>query len=389
LNKKFFLVVFSGLLVLFLSIGALLARSGIKDSSYNYLTIFSNVIHLVDGNYVEKVDFNKMMDSALYGMVEGLDGDSFYLANADLDEYKKELAEDKSRSGVGLAISKRYGMVTVMAVEKGSSAAENKIKPGDYIRSINDQYVQNMPLFKIYYLLKGNAGTTVKVSLYESALEKPQDFTLTRRAVTKPYVQAYVAQPKIGYVGIHHLLPGVETEIQAKLDSFGQQGVKDLILDLRNCTEEDQDLAVKVASQFVGSAPIVQITDRTGKTQSVNGTGKAQFQGNLIVLQDFTTAGGAEIIAGAIQDAGAGKVFGVRSYGRGGIQKLIPAGQDYVVLTTQKYLTPKGKMILTNGIDPTIPYKEDVKKAEESDDTDRMLNKAIDLLRYPDQKAAA
>src|SRR5262249_60189827 len=150
LNKKFFLVVFSGLLVLFLSIGALLARSGIKDNSYNYLTIFSNVIHLVDGNYVEKVDFNKMMDSALYGMVEGLDGDSFYLSSADLDEYKKEMADDKNRSGVGIAISKRYGMVTVMAVEKGSSAAENKIKPGDYIRSINDQYVQNMPLFKIY-----------------------------------------------------------------------------------------------------------------------------------------------------------------------------------------------------------------------------------------------
>src|SRR5262249_3770686 len=253
----------------------------------------------------------------------------------------------------------------------------------------NDQYVQNMPLFKIYYLLKGNPGTTVKISLYESALEKPQDFTLTRRATTKPYVQSYVAQPKIGYLGVQHLLPGVETEIQTKLDSFAQQGVKDLILDLRNCTEEDQDLAVKVASLFVGSAPVVQISDRTGKTQNISGTGKAQFQGNLIVLQDFTTAGGAEIIAGAIQDTGAGKVFGVRSYGRGGIQKLFPAGQDYVVLTTQKYLTPKGKMILTNGIEPTLPYKEDVKKIDESDDSDRMLNKAIDILRYPDQKAAA
>lgn len=388
MGKKVVLIIGSSALVTFLFIGALLARAGSKDNSYTYLTIFSNVLHLIDGNYVENVDFDKLMDSAVHGMVESLDSDSFFLKGQELEEYKKELEEMRSRSGVGLTLSRRYGMVSVVAVEKGSSAAENKIQPGDYIRSIDDQYVQNMPLYKIYYLLKGSPGTQVKISLYESALEKPKDFTLTRRGITKPYIDSYVAQPKIGYIGIHHLLSGVDGEVQSKINWLNQQGVESLILDLRGCTEEDPDLAVKVASLFVGSAVITQISDREGKSQKLMGAGNPMFKGTLLVLIDYTTAGSSELIAGAIQDAGNGKGFGTRTYGRGGIQKMIPAGNNYVMLTTQKYLTPKGKLILTNGIEPAIPYQEEVKKANETEDTDRLLNKAIETLRHPLEKAA-
>ncbi len=108
----------------------------------------------------------------------------------------------------------------------------------------------------------------------------------------------------------------------------------------------------------------------------------------MLVLIDYTTAGGAEIIAGAVQDAEIGKAFGTRSFGRGGIQTLLPAGENWVVLTTQKYLTPKGKVILTNGIEPAVPYKEDVKSADQEEGEDRLLNRAIERLRYPAQKAA-
>src|SRR5699024_7652255 len=97
----------------------------------------------------------------------------------------------------------------------------------------------------------------------------------------------------------------------------------------------------------------------------------------------------AEIVAGAIQDSGAGKTYGTRSFGRGGIQTLIPAGENWVVLTTQKYLTPKGRAILTNGIEPVVPYKEDVKSADQQEGEDRLLNRAIEHLRHPAQKAAA
>lgn len=389
MGKKVGLIVGSSSLVIFLFVGAMLARAGAKDNSYTYLTIFSNVLHLIDGNYVESVDFDKLMDSAVHGMVESLDSDSFFLKGQELEEYKKELDEMRNRSGVGLTLSRRYGMITVVAVDKGSSAAENKIQPGDYIRSIDDQYVQNMPLYRIYYMLKGAPGTQVKLSLYESALEKPKDLTLTRRVVTKPYLESYIAQPKIGYIGIHHLLPGVDAEVAAKINWLNQQGTDGLILDLRGCTEEDQDLAVKVASLFVGPAVITQISDRDGKIQKIMGSGNALYKGTLLVLIDYTTAGSSELIAGAIQDAGAGKGFGTRTYGRGGIQKMIPAGENYVVLTTQKYLTPRGKLILTNGVDPTTQYQEEVKKATDSGDTDRMLNKAIESLRHPAEKAAA
>ncbi len=383
MRKKFYIITLSGFLVLFLSIGALLARSNPRDKTYSYLTIFSNILHLVDANYVEEVDFNKVMDSAMYGMVENLDPESFFVKGADVDEYKKELQENRSKAGVGISVSKRFGLVSVIAVEKGSSAFENKIKAGDSIRSVNDQYVQDLPLYKIDSLLDGAPGTQVKISLFKGANEKPENFTLVRKAVTRPYIESFVAQPRIGYIRINHLLPGVESEIEKKLADFQGQGVDRLILDVRSCVEEDQDPAVKVADLFMPQTTIVQISGRDGVIQKISGDSKVAFKGQLLILTDFTTAGGAEIVAGAIQDAGTGKVFGVRTYGRGGIQKLLPAGNNYIVLTTQKYVTPKGKVILNNGIDPAIPFKDDLKSADVKADEDRMLNKAIDYFRHP------
>jgi carboxyl-terminal processing protease len=383
LRKKFYIITLSGFLVLFLSIGALLARSNPRDKTYSYLTIFSNILHLVDANYVEDVDFNKVMDSAMYGMVENLDPESFFVKGSDVAEYKKELEENKSKAGVGITVSKRFGLVSVIAVEKGSSAYENKIKAGDSIRSVNDQYVQELPIYKIDNMLNGPPGTQVKISLFKGANEKPENYTLVRRATSKPYIESFVAQPRIGYIRIVHLLPGVETEIEKKLADFQSQGIDRLILDLRSCVEDLQDPAIKVADLFLPQTTIVQISGRDGVVQKISGDTKVAYKGQLLVLADFTTAGGAEIVAGAIQDAGVGKVLGIRTYGRGGIQKLLPAGENFIVLTTQKYVTPQGKVILNNGIDPAMPFKDDVKTADTKTDEDRMLNKAIDYFRHP------
>gem|GEM_PF-4968032 len=387
MNKKFLLMVFSGLVVLFISIGALLARSNPSSNSYTYLTIFSNVIQLVDSNYVEAVDFNKVMDSAMYGMVESLDSESFYIKGKDLESYKKELGQLPTRAGVGLTLSRRFGMVVVVAVEKGSSAEEKKIKAGDFIRSVNGQYVQQVPLYRIYEFIKGDAGTEVKLSVFRGSLEKPEDFVLVRRSIQKPYAESYVIEQNIGYIAIRHLFPGVETEIEKKLEAFQRQGIKKMILDIRGCAEDEQDTAVKVADLFVGAVPIVQINGREGLVKKISGDARMAFTGEIEVLMDYTTAGGAEIIAGAIQDAGVGHGFGTRSFGHGGIQKLIPAGDNWVVLTTQKYLTPKGKSIM-NGVDPETVYREVVKSADQQEGEDRMLNKAIDNLRHPAEKAA-
>jgi carboxyl-terminal processing protease len=138
----------------------------------------------------------------------------------------------------------------------------------------------------------------------------------------------------------------------------------------------------------VGNNVIAQISGREGPAKKIMGSGTPVYKGEILVVTDFTTAGSAEILAGAIQDSGAGKVFGLRTFGRGGIQELVPAGSNWLVLTTQKYLTPKGKMILTNGIDPSIPYKEEVRAADTTEDVDPLLDQAIDYLRHPAEKAA-
>lgn len=295
---------------------------------------------------------------------------------------------NKNRAGVGITLSKRFGLVTVIAVEKGSSAFENKIKAGDSIRSVDTQYVQEMPIYKIYGLLNGAPGTQVKISIFRGTTEKPEDFVLSRKSITRPYIESYIVQPRIGYIRVTHLIPGVESEIEKKLADFQGQNVDRLILDLRSCADDHQETAVKVADLFVPQTTIVQISGRDGVVQKISGDNKVSFKGELLMLADFTTSGGAEIVAGAVQDAGTGKVFGLRTYGRGGIQKLLPAGNNYIVLTTQKYLTPKGKVILNNGIDPAMPFKDDVKSAEVKTDEDRMLNRAIEYFRHPQEKAA-
>lgn len=382
MNKKIFLVLISGFLVLFLSIGALMGKTTGQDDAYGYLSIFSNILQLVNKNYVEPVSTDHVMDSAVTSMVENLDPDSFFLKASDVNEYKKTLDQDQNAAGVGLTLSKRMGMVVVVSVDKGSSAQENKIEPGDSLRTVNDQYVQDLPIYKVTHLLKGPSGSTVTISLFESALEKPKELKLVRKAITAPYVQSYVVQPRIGYIAVRHLLPGVESEVEGKLSAYKQQGIDRLILDLRGCTEPNQDEAVKVAELFVGAAPIVQISGRTGTAEKLNGKGQPQYKGDLLVLTDGTTAGASEIVAGAIQDSGLGKTFGTRTFGRGGIQKLIPAGDNFLVLTTQKYLTPKGRVILNNGIEPSIPYKPALSD-ESTEDTDLLLNQAIDYLKYP------
>jgi carboxyl-terminal processing protease len=388
LNRKYLLMFASGVVVLFTSIGALLARNAPNTSPYGYLTIFTNVLHLVDNNYVEDVDFNKVMDSAMYGMVESLDSESYFIKGKEIEQYKKEIDALATQPGVGLTLARRFGMVVVVAVEKGSSAETKKIKAGDFIRSINGQYVQGIPLYRIYQLMKGNAGTEVKMSMFRGSLEKPEDFVLVRKAISKPYSEGYVIQQNIGYIGIHHLLPGVETEIEKKLEAFQRQGIQKLILDLRGCTEENQDVAIKVSDLFLKAVPIVQIAGRDGVARKINGDARSLYSGEMLVLFDYTTAGGTEIIAGAIQDSGIAKGFGTRTFGRGGIQKLLPAGQNWVVLTTQKYLTPKGKPILGVGVEPAIPYREDVKSADQKEGEDRLLNGAIEKLRHPAEKAA-
>jgi carboxyl-terminal processing protease len=389
LNRKTLLIIASGFVVLFTSVGALLARATPNSSPYSYLTIFTNVLHLVDSNYVEDVDFNKVMDSAMYGMVESLDSESYFIKGKDLEQYKKDIAALDTQAGVGLTIARRFGMVVVVAVEKGSSAEQKKIKAGDFIRSVNGEYVQGIPLYRIYQQMRGNPGTEVKMSLFRGALEKPEDHVLVRQAVSKPYTESYVIQQNIGYIGIRHLMPGVEDETQKKLEAYQRQGIKKLILDLRGCTEDNQDLAVKVSDLFVPAVPIVQISGRQGTIQKITGEPQKLFTGELLTLIDYTTAGGAEIIAGAIQDSGVGKAFGTRSFGRGGIQTLLPAGQNWVVLTTKKYMTPKGKIILTNGIEPVLAYKENVKTADQEEGVDRLLNDAIERLRHQTAKAAA
>jgi carboxyl-terminal processing protease len=187
---------------------------------------------------------------------------------------------------------------------------------------------------------------------------------------------------------VNHLLPGVEAEVEQKLNAFKQQGVDKLILDVRGCADDSYDSAVKVADLFVGAVPIAQISGREGTIQKISGNEKIVYKGDFLILSDYTTSGAAEILAGALQDDGVAKVYGIRSFGRGGIQKLVPAGDNWIMLTTQKYLTPKGKVILNNGIDPAIVFHDDVKSVEQTPEQDRMLEKAIDTLRYSAKKAA-
>jgi carboxyl-terminal processing protease len=369
-SKKLTLV-----LIICLVMGGLVIISGKSRSVtartsdvYENIEIFTEVLREIEKNYVEPQDPQKLIYGAIKGMVQTLDPHSSFLTK---EEHQELLIETKgSFTGVGIEITIRDNVLTVVSPIEGTPAYDAGVKAGDQIIGINDKPTNDMTLTDAVKKIRGPKGTKVKLTVRREGAEKPLEFSITRDVIPLKSVRSYLLTPDIGYVRISSFQSKTDQDLASALEKIEDGRVlKGLILDVRNNPGGLLSQAIKVSDLFLDSGLIVSTK---GRDESQNMEVSAQRNEKprnypIIVLVNGGSASASEIVAGALQDNKRALVLGTKTFGKGSVQTILPLSDGSGLrLTTAKYYTPSGKSIQLSGIMPDIKveFEPPVEKQE-------------------------
>lgn len=331
---------------------------------------------VVKSQYVGTAEGPLLMTGSLKGMVNSL-GDP-YSVYLDPKMYSELMLETKgSFGGVGIVLGVKEKQLTVVAPIEGTPAEAAGIQSGDLIVKIDSQDTKDMALDEAVGKIRGKEGSNVTLTLQRAGQEL-QEYTLTRATIVLKSVSGKMLEGNIGYIRLSMFSETTGNDFLQKMNELTEQGMKSLILDLRNNPGGLIGESVKVASLLVPQGPIVSVIGKDGTRE----TSESQLEKPtvpLVVLINGGSASASEIVAGAIQDTGAGKLIGVKTFGKGSVQRIIPLDKDSAVkITIAEYHTPKDRSIHGKGIEPDImvemPKDKDAK-------TDPQLDKAIEVLK--------
>lgn len=334
-----------------------------EETIYRKLKIFSDVLDIVQKNYIEEVKPEDLISGAIKGMLNSLDPHSSYLTP---DEYN-ELHMDTSGSftGVGIEISIEDGILTVISPIEGTPAYRAGIKAGDKIIKIDGQPTKSMTLMDAVKKIRGEKGTTVTLTILRKGMAELMDFNIIRGIIPLKSVKSRMLEPGYGYIRITNFRENTDDDLEAALKQLesGEFPLKGLILDLRNNPGGLLDQAVSVADEFLDSGLIVY-TDGRKKSDSMKFTAKKNKIPRtypMVVLVNEGSASASEIVAGALQDQKRAVIVGTPTFGKGSVQTIMPLEDGSAVrLTTSQYYTPNGHSIQARGIMPDIVVKGDI-----------------------------
>ncbi len=339
-----------------------------EDDTYKELKLFSEVLDLVERNYVQEVEPKKIIYGAIDGMLKALDPHSSFLKPED---YKELQIETKgSFSGIGIEIAIKDGILTVVAPIEGTPADKAGLKANDKIIKIEDKSTKNMSLTQAVKLLRGPKGSKVTISIYREGWNQLKEVTIVRDVIPLKSVRSKLLEEGYGYVRISSFQNHTARDLAKALKELEKDGgLKGLVLDLRNNPGGLLDQAVKVADEFLEKGLIVY-TDGRRKDQMLkfNATPNTRHHDYpLVVLVNGGSASASEIVAGALQDHKRAIIMGTQTFGKGSVQTIIPIdGNAAVRLTTALYYTPSGRSIQAKGITPDIivPFVPKEKKED-------------------------
>jgi carboxyl-terminal processing protease len=287
--------------------------------------------------------------------------------------------------GAGLSEPKRL-QVVIVAPLPDSPAMRAGLRAGDQVLRVNDTLTAGLGLSEVVDLIKGPAGTSVRLQIARDGQEKPVEVKLTR-AVIEVKVEHRMLPGNIGYLQISTFNENTSDMAKEALRDLRSHGMKGLLLDLRDDPGGGLDVCVLTASQFIGTGPVVYIQERGGKPEARNAAnGSKPFDLPLVVMTNLGTASAAEILAGAIQDAKLGALVGGKTYGKGLVQTVIPLRDgSALVLTTARYFTPKMRDIDKKGIEPDVkvdqPQQNEFIPIVPLSERDAQAAKALEVLR--------
>ncbi len=326
---------------------------------YEALKLFSQVLELVEKNYVKEVSTKDLIYGAIQGMLSNLDPHSSFLKP---DDYKELQIETKgSFTGIGIEITIKDGVLTVVAPIEGTPAWKAGLKAGDRIIKINGKPTKGMSLIEAVKLLRGPKGTKVTISIFREGFKELKDITLIRDVIPIKSVRYQMLEPGYGYVRISSFQEKTGAELRKALQDLEKEGLKGLILDLRNNPGGLLDAAVEVADEFLDEGIIVYTKgrrkDQNFKFEAHPNAHKHSYP--MVVLVNAGSASASEIVAGALQDHHRAVILGTKTFGKGSVQTIIPLPDGSAVrLTTAQYYTPSGRSIQAEGIEPDLEIPE-------------------------------
>jgi carboxyl-terminal processing protease len=389
-NTRRIVLWLSSPVVAFAIVGGVLSKATAREDTYPQLRIFADVVDKITGDYVDKVDVNKVMTGAMHGLADSLDPDSAYLTAEQVKEI--EANAPLPTGDVGVDLTRQY-YLRVIATRDGSPADKAGLRTGDYVRIIGDMPTREMSVHEGMRRLRGAPGTKIKLTIIRGSAADPHVVELTREAMPTTDVSGKIAAPGVGYLRIAAVSSRTVEQAKARIADLVKGGASKLIVDVRRASGGSLDGGIALAKLFVGSGTLtVRETRGADKETVAAGSGDGSVTLPLAVLVDTGTSGGAELFASALVGNNRAELIGEHTIGRAATQKLVrlPDGSG-LWLTTTRFLTPSGGPLHEKGLEPTVAVDEpDVEFGQPAPTTDPILEKAIERVgQNAAQKKAA
>jgi carboxyl-terminal processing protease len=342
------------------------ARAAAASGTYGKLNLFGDVFERVRADYVEKPDDSKLVESAINGMLAGLDPHSGYMSPSSFRDMQVQTRGEFG--GLGIEVTVEDGLIKVVAPIDDTPAAKAGVMANDIITRLNDEAVQDLTIDQAVDKMRGPVNTKVKLTIMRKDSDKPIELTIVRDIIHVKSVRWHPEGGDVGYIRVtqfdEQTTHGVKQAINDLNSQLGGAKIKGYILDLRNNPGGLLDEAISVSETFLEKGEIVSTRGRNPEeTQRFTARHGAMIKGKpLIVLINGGSASASEIVAGALQDQKRATLIGTRSFGKGSVQTIIPlrGGNGALRLTTARYYTPSGHSIQAKGITPDIEVLQDV-----------------------------
>jgi carboxyl-terminal processing protease len=371
----------------YIAVGILLGRV-LGDTSYGQLSVFNEVVRLVIDAYVEPVNLDRAMAGADLGLTEALDGDSAYLGSEDWKAWQQ--GASGGDADVGLVLTRRFGFLMAVGARPGSPAEKGGVRTGDILKTIDGKHSRPLSVVVGERLLRGAPGSVVKLKLLRRGSE-PVDVSLVRERLAAAEPERRTLPDGTGYLRVREFSARTGEAVRGEVEVLRKSGAQRLVLDLRGAAWGNPAEGAKLAELFLKGGTVAKLVGRKTAEQVLAADAARQaWDLPLAVLVDIGTAGAAEVAAAALLESGRAPVVGERTFGRAALQRGVPLPEGGLVLTVAKYVSPKGKDIHGRGVEPSVAVNApDEDEKPETEKTDPILDKALELLKAEPAKKAA
>ena len=355
-----------------------------SNELYEKIDLFSEVLETIKTDYVDEIDQAEAMDSAINGVLQSLDPYSAYMSPKSFKGMQTDTRGEFG--GLGIEIGMESGVVKVISPIDGTPASDAGIKSGDYIVKINGEQVQGKSLTEAVDLMRGPVGSEINLTVRRRSVKKALNFKIKRAVIEVKSVEAKIIgeKKKIGYLRLKSFNENSNEQLSKSINAFEKnKKLNGYILDLRNNPGGLLSQAISITDFFLDDGEIVSTKGRkiTESRRFFSKKGDGINGKPLIVMINNGSASASEIVSGALKDHKRAIILGVRTYGKGSVQSIIPLKNGGGIrLTISKYYLPSGKSISDVGVLPDIFVEEVGDNFKIDSKTDNQLKYAVNLL---------